>query len=58
MQGVWRLMSECWYEKPGARVSILRVRKSINNLMKSLEEHQPEKISTPHREVISLDVPS
>lgn len=61
MRGICRLMSECWYEKPGARVSILRVRKTVNNLVKTLEiQKQPADNQQPYPQPLpdALTIPS
>merc|ERR1719295_405044 len=37
---VYRLMKECWHESPSARLSMLRVKKSLASVKQSMSQHQ------------------
>ena len=37
LKSLSKLMKECWYENPGARLTALRIKKSIAEILKKME---------------------
>lgn len=37
-----KIMKECWYQSPSARLTALRIKKTLKKLNNSLEKPKPE----------------
>ncbi|KAM5180944.1 activin receptor type-1-like [Mantella aurantiaca] len=42
LSGLTKIMRECWYPSPSARLTALRIKKTLNNLKNSLEQRKQE----------------
>ncbi|XP_073470213.1 activin receptor type-1-like [Aquarana catesbeiana] len=42
LSALTKIMRECWYQSPSARLTALRIKKTLNNLKNSLEQRKQE----------------
>ncbi|KAM4044612.1 activin receptor type-1-like isoform 2-T2 [Anomaloglossus baeobatrachus] len=42
LSALMKIMRECWYQNPSARLSALRIKKTLNNLKNSLEQRKQD----------------